>query len=655
MKAVTTGGTRRASVLAVAVLMLATLVAPGVPPHDAAAKSPGHVYCYHRICHRVHALEEVTRLIGLIRHETASFYATPGNRRTSSGEQFDAASRYRVSSSIYPDGTELLLWNPVNGRAAHVRVNDLGPFHGPRTLDLTRGLADDLGVRTAGVADLKVFVISAPAAHEAEHNRTRVFAPTTGYVGTLDETRAGELADDLVDQAWQRRQPEPVAAAADGRVETMPEAETPPVTIADAASEPAPGEPAPASTIPPAAQLNDAPAIPQVEVRTTAVAAPAPAPDAAPSLPVTAASAPIQSVSVVETAALPAPQHISPRLMNAASPAVLIVALLLTYATLRLYRLRRAMRLAPVRGRRAAGLQPTARLGITYPDPGSAIVLRRVGGELSSQPPRPRAASADSAAHGIRVLAAARRLATDGRHVEADTLYRRALAQMEASLGPDHCALARPMRLWADSVRDSGRHADALQIYARALDLATRACAPDTQDVAAILTSRARLHLDNANAAAALADADRAAGLSSAAGSSEQHAAALLIVAEAAHGLSDATRAEAALTEILRLHPPETSHIASEAAVIRAALLAAQGSIPAARTEARAALFALDRHLAITASIATMPNDLVEAERRIEHAVTARRAALELLAEIDPGAKPSRPALASLIESPRAR
>jgi rare lipoprotein A len=48
------------------------------------------------------------------------------------------------------------LWN---GRSAVVRINDRGPFHGNRVIDLAHGAAQELGVASSGVAQVKLEVL----------------------------------------------------------------------------------------------------------------------------------------------------------------------------------------------------------------------------------------------------------------------------------------------------------------------------------------------------------------------------------------------------------------------------------------------------------------------------------------------------------------
>ncbi len=157
---------RRARLAAVVACLIAT--ASVMSHDDAAAKTPGATHCYGGVCHRVKTYEETLRLVGVTRDIVATHYDHPSvdpynvGLYTSSGEMFDADTPARTSSSDLPDGTEIVVWHPQSRKAAHLRVNDFGPFMGNRTLDVTRGAAEALGFARSGVATLKMTIVWAP-------------------------------------------------------------------------------------------------------------------------------------------------------------------------------------------------------------------------------------------------------------------------------------------------------------------------------------------------------------------------------------------------------------------------------------------------------------------------------------------------------------
>ena len=82
----------------------------------------------------------------------ASWYG-PGfhGRRTASGEAFHSGAMTAAHRSL-PFGTRLRVVNESTGRSVVVRINDRGPFHGGRIIDLAQAPAQHLGLTRAGSA-----------------------------------------------------------------------------------------------------------------------------------------------------------------------------------------------------------------------------------------------------------------------------------------------------------------------------------------------------------------------------------------------------------------------------------------------------------------------------------------------------------------------
>lgn len=90
---------------------------------------------------------------------TASYYAASlHGRRTASGERYDRHALTAAHRTL-PFGTRLRVTNERNGRTVLVRVNDRGPFHRSRVLDLSGAAADALGMRGAGTARITFEVV----------------------------------------------------------------------------------------------------------------------------------------------------------------------------------------------------------------------------------------------------------------------------------------------------------------------------------------------------------------------------------------------------------------------------------------------------------------------------------------------------------------
>ena len=98
------------------------------------------------------------------RRGVASFYAASlHGRRTASGERYDRGA-YTAAHRTLAFGTVLRVTNERNGRVAYVRVNDRGPFHRARVLDVSGAAADYLRMRGAGTASISYEVVPADEA-----------------------------------------------------------------------------------------------------------------------------------------------------------------------------------------------------------------------------------------------------------------------------------------------------------------------------------------------------------------------------------------------------------------------------------------------------------------------------------------------------------
>jgi rare lipoprotein A (peptidoglycan hydrolase) len=90
------------------------------------------------------------------RTEIASWYG-PGfeGHRTSSGERFNEYAMTAASTTL-PLGSYARVTNPNNGRSVVVRINDRGPYVRGRSIDLSKGAAERLGISRRGVAPVEV-------------------------------------------------------------------------------------------------------------------------------------------------------------------------------------------------------------------------------------------------------------------------------------------------------------------------------------------------------------------------------------------------------------------------------------------------------------------------------------------------------------------
>lgn len=98
--------------------------------------------------------------IGYTESGIASWYG-PGfhGRQTANGEIYDQ-NGISAAHKTLPMHTRVRVKNLSNGEELVVRINDRGPFHSGRIIDLSVGAAKRLGVFDVGIADVEIEVIS---------------------------------------------------------------------------------------------------------------------------------------------------------------------------------------------------------------------------------------------------------------------------------------------------------------------------------------------------------------------------------------------------------------------------------------------------------------------------------------------------------------
>lgn len=121
--------------------------------------------------------------------EVASWYG-PGfqGHPTSTGERYNEYGLTAASKTL-PLGTRVMVTNPANGRSVEVRINDRGPYVRGRSLDLSKGAAQRLGLTARGVAPV---VVASPGATPSPSR----YAPKHRVaVANYENTRSQRLAE----------------------------------------------------------------------------------------------------------------------------------------------------------------------------------------------------------------------------------------------------------------------------------------------------------------------------------------------------------------------------------------------------------------------------------------------------------------------------
>lgn len=112
-------------------------------------------------------------------------------RKTASGEKFDMNGMTCAHRTL-PFGTKLLIEHPKTGKSVIVTVNDRGPFHGKRILDLARGAASKLGILIGGVAYVDVTVIGSKTEKPDSDSKSYIGEP----IGFIPEQMPEQIASD---------------------------------------------------------------------------------------------------------------------------------------------------------------------------------------------------------------------------------------------------------------------------------------------------------------------------------------------------------------------------------------------------------------------------------------------------------------------------
>ena len=79
-------------------------------------------------------------------------------RTTANGEVYNQWGLTTAHKSL-PFGTRIRVTNPYTKQTVVVRVNDRGPYIGPREFDLSRGAAEAVGLLAPGVAELEFEIL----------------------------------------------------------------------------------------------------------------------------------------------------------------------------------------------------------------------------------------------------------------------------------------------------------------------------------------------------------------------------------------------------------------------------------------------------------------------------------------------------------------
>lgn len=88
----------------------------------------------------------------------ASWYGAESGPKTANGERFNPNGLTAAHRTL-PFGTKVRVTSIRTGKAVTIRINDRGPFHSSRILDLSAGAAEAIGIKQDGVATIRMEVL----------------------------------------------------------------------------------------------------------------------------------------------------------------------------------------------------------------------------------------------------------------------------------------------------------------------------------------------------------------------------------------------------------------------------------------------------------------------------------------------------------------
>lgn len=100
--------------------------------------------------------------VGSVFNGTTSFYGKQHHGlKTASGERFNMNTLTAAHRSL-PLGCKIRVTNQSNGKSVVLKINDRGPFHGNRILDVSQAAAKQLDFMKQGIAKVDIEIISIP-------------------------------------------------------------------------------------------------------------------------------------------------------------------------------------------------------------------------------------------------------------------------------------------------------------------------------------------------------------------------------------------------------------------------------------------------------------------------------------------------------------
>ena len=118
---------------------------------------------------------------------TSFYHRSLNGNRTANGERYNHMGAMTAAHRTLPFGSVLRVTDSDTGKSIIVTINDRGPFHGNRVLDLSGKAATKLGIVDKGLCNTKLEVLSIPQSKTymaRQNSKTKRAEPIVQMVDT---------------------------------------------------------------------------------------------------------------------------------------------------------------------------------------------------------------------------------------------------------------------------------------------------------------------------------------------------------------------------------------------------------------------------------------------------------------------------------------
>lgn len=140
----------------VVLCMLAIFISPSANANTTSQHPVHRTHKHHHVAKAATAHEDSEKSVS---HGVASYYhKSCSGRRTASGVRYNPLALTAAHRSL-PFGTHVRVTNQNTGESVVVTINDRGPFHAKRVIDVSFAAAEQIGLIHSGIAKVQLTVL----------------------------------------------------------------------------------------------------------------------------------------------------------------------------------------------------------------------------------------------------------------------------------------------------------------------------------------------------------------------------------------------------------------------------------------------------------------------------------------------------------------